>query len=44
MLDLAKVLHVVIGDHEAALLVYRQAIGSGDAGLAGEAMIELARM
>jgi DnaJ-domain-containing protein 1 len=44
MLDLAKVLHVVIEDHDAALAVYRQAIDSGDSGLAGEAMIELARM
>jgi Tetratricopeptide repeat len=44
MLDLAKVLHVVIEDFDAALAVYRQAIDSGDTGLAGEAMIELAHM
>jgi len=31
MFDLAKVLHVVIEDHDAALTVYRQAIGSGGA-------------
>jgi hypothetical protein len=44
MLDLAKVLHVVIEDDDAALDVYRQAIGSGDDGLAAEAMIELAHL
>jgi hypothetical protein len=44
MLDLAKVLHVVIEDDDAALTVYQRAVDSGEAGLAGEAMIELTHL
>jgi tetratricopeptide (TPR) repeat protein len=44
MIDLAKVLHAVLGDDDAALAVYRQAIDSGDSELAAEAMVELAQM
>ena len=44
LLDLAKVLHVVVGDDDAALAAYQQAIDSEDPGLAAEAMIELAHL
>jgi tetratricopeptide (TPR) repeat protein len=42
LLGLAKVLDAVIGDQDAAVAVYQQAIGSGDPDVAAEAMYELA--
>jgi len=42
LLGLAKVLNSVIGDHDAAVAVYQQAIGRGDPDVAAEAMYELA--
>jgi len=44
MIDLAMVLHARLEDDDAALAVYRRAIGSGDPDLAAEAMVELAQM
>ena len=44
MIDLAKVLCNVINEEDAALAVYQQAINSGDADIAAEAMIELAHV
>lgn len=43
LLDLARVLNNVIGDQDAAVAVYRQAIGSGDPDVATEAKYELAQ-
>lgn len=38
LIDLAMVLRNVLNDEDAAVAVYRQAIGSGDPDLAAEAM------
>lgn len=42
LLGLAKVLNVVIGDQDAAVAVYQQAISNGDPDVAAEAMYQLA--
>jgi hypothetical protein len=42
LLGLAKVLNAVIGDQDAAVEVYQQAVSSGDPDVAAEAMYELA--
>jgi TPR repeat protein len=41
MFDLARHLQRVSGDHDAALAVYRQAVGAGDQDLAAEALCEI---